>query len=68
MLTKLTPFKVLYGRDRPLITQLGKGQSPVNSAEAMLKERDAILDDLYYNLLRAQQTMKANADKKTSKG
>lgn len=55
MSTKLTPFKVVYGRDPPMITRLGRGQSPVDSVEATLQERDAILDDLQTNLLKAQQ-------------
>lgn len=64
MSTKLTPFKVLYGRDPPVVNRLGKGHSPVDSVEAILMERDAMLEDLHMNLLKAQQTMKANADKK----
>lgn len=62
--TKLTPFKVLYGRDPPEVNRLGKWHSPVDSVEAILMERDAMLDDLHMNLLKAQQTMKNNADKK----
>lgn len=36
----------------------------VNSIDELLQERDAIIDDLHINLLRAQQRMKANADLK----
>lgn len=64
MSTKMTPFKVLYGRDPPLVTRLGKGHSPVDIIEVMLQERDVILDELRLNLLKAQQTMKLYADKR----
>lgn len=62
MSTKFTPFKVMYGRDTPLLTRLGRGHSPVDSVEEQLRERDAVLDDLHLILLRAQQRMKLNAD------
>lgn len=64
MSTKLTPFKVLYGRDPPVVQRLGRGQSPVDTIEVILQERDAMLDELHMNLLKAQQTKKTNADKK----
>ncbi|KAL8115725.1 hypothetical protein AgCh_022282 [Apium graveolens] len=63
MSTKLTPFKVVYGRDPLIINRIGKGQSPIDSIECLLQERDATLDDLRFNLLKAQQKMKLNADK-----
>lgn len=62
--TKMTPFKVLYGRDPPLVNRLGRGHSPIDSIEDILHERDAVLDELHHQLLRAQQKMKDNADKK----
>lgn len=62
--TKLTPFKVVYGRDPPAILQMEKGQTVISSIEELLQERDAILDDLHFNLLRAQQRIKAYADVK----
>lgn len=64
MSSKLTPFKVVYGRDPPSLLRFGRGQTVVSSIEEMLKERDAILDDLQVNLLRAQQKMKAYDDLK----
>lgn len=62
MTTKLTPFKVLYGRDPPSLLRMGHGQTPVNSVEELLCERDAILDELHLQMLKAQQVMKLNAD------
>lgn len=64
MSSKLTPFKVMYGRDPPAILKFETGQGVVSSVEETLRERDAILDDLRVNLLRAQQKMKNDADKK----
>lgn len=51
--TKLSPFKVVYGRDPPAILRKGKGQTAVSSIEELLQERDTILDDLHFNLLQA---------------
>lgn len=62
--TGMTPFKVVYGRDPPKLWRVGTGQTPVNSVEELLQERDYILDELKVNLLKAQQTMKRNADLK----
>ncbi|KAL8126838.1 hypothetical protein AgCh_013947 [Apium graveolens] len=62
--TKFTPFKIVYGRDPPLITRLGKGKSPVDSVDMIFQERDFMLDELHLNLLKAQQHMKANTDAK----
>lgn len=58
----MSPFQALYGREPPHLQRIGKGQTPVDNLEASLLLRDAILDDLKYNLLRAQQIMKKAAD------
>lgn len=52
--TKMTPFRVVYGRDPPKLWRLGADQTMVSSLEEMLMERDAILDELRLNLNRAQ--------------
>lgn len=62
--TKMSPFKVLYGRDPPHLLQVKSGQTPVNSVEEMLLDRDAIIADLQFNLTRAQQIMKLATDGK----
>lgn len=62
--TGMTPFKVVYARDPPKLWRVGAGQTPVNSVEELLQERDHILDELKINLLKAQQVMKRNADGK----
>lgn len=58
-----TPFKALYGRDPPKVIKYEMGQTVVASLEDRLLERDAILNDLKFNLLRAQQRMKTVEDK-----
>lgn len=60
--TKMTPFKVVYGREPTPLVSIGKGQTPVNNVEEMLQERDAMLAELHMNLMRAQLIMKTVAD------
>lgn len=57
----MSPFKIVYGRDPPHVMRAPKGQTQVGSLEDMLQDRDAILDDLHVNLMRAQR-MKHFAD------
>lgn len=64
MSTKMSPFRVLYGRDPPHVTRGAAGQTQVDSLDEWLKERDAILDELKYNLVKAQQRMKRATDNK----
>lgn len=51
----MTPFKALYGRDPPHLMRVGRGQTPVDSLEALLQERDSLLNELHFNLVKAQQ-------------
>uniref|UniRef100_A0A803QSJ7 Reverse transcriptase/retrotransposon-derived protein RNase H-like domain-containing protein n=1 Tax=Cannabis sativa TaxID=3483 RepID=A0A803QSJ7_CANSA len=46
-----------------MLLRYQKNATPVSSADEMLEERDAQLDDLKMHLLRAQQKMKDVADK-----
>lgn len=62
--TKHTPFKLLYGRDPPLLSRVGRGQTAVDSLEEMLQERDFILDELRLQLLKSQQRMQVTANSK----
>lgn len=62
--TKFSPFKMVYGRDPPTLLRVGRSQSPMDSVEEMLQVRDAVLDELHVNLLRAQNRMKKMADTK----
>ncbi|KAI0500090.1 hypothetical protein KFK09_018298 [Dendrobium nobile] len=62
--TKMTPFKVLYGRDPPHLVHYSHQSTPVSAVDQHLKERDQVLAELKRHLLRAQQIMKKQADSK----
>lgn len=62
--TRCTPFRALYGRDPPPLIQYEQGAASVSLVEQLMEDRDAILDDLRMQLLRAQQRMKLQADQK----
>ncbi|GJV96919.1 putative mitochondrial protein [Tanacetum coccineum] len=54
----MTPFKVLYGRDPPMIMRNDKGVATTFEVNRYLLERDEVLDELKMHLRRAQQLMK----------
>lgn len=60
----MSPFQVLYGREPPHLLRVGQGTTKVDSLDEWLQERDAVLDELKYNLMRAQQHMKTATDRK----
>lgn len=62
--TGISPFKAVYGQDPPPLVRVSHGQTTVDSLEAHLQERYAILDELCVHLLRAQQRMKHGTDAK----
>ncbi|KAI0516451.1 hypothetical protein KFK09_009130 [Dendrobium nobile] len=62
--TKMTPFKVLYGRDPPHLVHYSHSSTPVSAVDQHLKERDQVLEELKRHLFRAQQLMKKQADGK----
>lgn len=62
--SKLSPFKIVYGRDPPHVLRIGRGQAIVDSVDEWLQERDAILDELHLTLLKSQNIMKQAADLK----
>lgn len=61
--THCSPFKIVYGRDPPSLLRFEEGSTQNFELESMLKERDAIMFDVKHHLMRAQDTMKNNADK-----
>lgn len=59
---KSTPLKVVYGRDPPPLLHFEKNSIAVATLEEQLVERDAILDDIKANLLKAQHRKNKYAD------
>lgn len=61
--SKVTSFKDLYGRDPPLVLKGITIPSKVASVNQLQEERDTVLKDLKYNLCRAQEQTKLQANK-----
>ncbi|XP_066314427.1 uncharacterized protein [Miscanthus floridulus] len=62
-----SPFEVLFGRSRHHFGITELAASPVPDVASMLAERTTMLASVRQHLLRAQQRMKHQADKKRSK-
>lgn len=60
----MTPFKVVYGREPPSVLKLSKWQDVAVDVQDQLRDRDAILDILKFNLQKAQARTKHFADRK----
>lgn len=60
----MTPFKALYGRDPPMIVKYSTSSNEPPEVQEQLLLRDQILAELKFNLQRAQQKMKSQANKK----
>ncbi|KAL9451693.1 hypothetical protein AB3S75_013295 [Citrus x aurantiifolia] len=61
--SKITPFKVVYGREPPTYTTYIPGETFVASADQALRDRDSMIRLLKENLHQAQSKMKKMADK-----
>lgn len=61
--TGCTPFQAVYGRTPPLLHKFEKGSTAVGTLEEQLLERDSVIDDLKFQLLQAQHSMKHQEDK-----
>jgi len=59
----MTPFKALYGREPPPLLK-GDMESTVEEVWLLLEDRNQMLDELQFQLNRAQNKMKQSADKK----
>ncbi|XP_019460119.1 PREDICTED: uncharacterized protein LOC109359882 [Lupinus angustifolius] len=59
----MTPFKALYGRDPPTLIKGCTFTSKVEAVNQLLQDRDVVLQELEQNLLKAQDIMRAQADK-----
>ena len=62
--TQSTPFWLLYGQDPPPLVRYGHGPAAVSSVEHMLEEHNAVLEELKLNLHKAQDRMRATANRK----
>lgn len=51
---KMYPFQALYGRVSPLVVRFGHQTTPVDSLDQLLQERDLMLEELRFNMLKAQ--------------
>lgn len=58
---KMTPFRVLYGRDPPRLLGYDQGAAVTFEVDRHLQDRDRVLGELRDQLVRAQQIMKASA-------
>lgn len=64
LLTKMSPFQALYGCVPPHVVRMGHQQTPVDSLDQFLQEKDVTLEELQSNIMKAQQRMKYYAEKK----
>ena len=64
--TGKTPFEVVYGRLPPRLTRWVQGETRVASVQQDLMDRDEALKQLKIQLVKAQERMKSQADKKRS--
>ena len=60
----MTPFKALYGRDPPTLIKYELNNQDPPSVQELLVQRDSIIAELKQNMVKAQQYMKAQADKR----
>ena len=59
---KMSPFQALYGCPPSYIVRFGHSHSLVESLEQLLQERDAMLNEIQFNLVKGQQAMKYYAN------
>lgn len=64
--TEYTPFELVYGRPPPVMSRWVQGETRVEAVQRDLIERDEAIRQLRSHLLRAQDRLKAQADKKRS--
>ena len=61
---RVTPFRVVYGRDPPAVVQYIAGSARAPAVEQHLRDRDEFLIEIRERLLLAQDVMKNNHDLK----
>lgn len=58
----MSPFEAVYGIPPPSLMTYVPGTSKVQAVDEFLRDCDAILRDLRFNLLRAQERSKNHAN------
>ena len=58
----MSPCQALYGRVPPHFMRVGQQSTPVDSLDQLLQERNIMLEDLKFNMMKAQLRMKQQAD------
>ncbi|MCI28900.1 Ty3/gypsy retrotransposon protein, partial [Trifolium medium] len=59
-----TPFEIVYGRLPPVLTRWLQGETKVEAVQRDLVDRDEAIRQLKAQLMRAQEKMKSQDDKK----
>lgn len=54
---RMTPFQALYGKPPPHLVRFGHSHTEVDSLKYLLQERDAMLDQIQFNLTKGQQSL-----------
>lgn len=62
-LINMTLFKAVYGKKPPPLLRLVEEESKVEKVNALIKERNLVLDELRENLNHAQAKIKISVDK-----
>ena len=65
--TKISSFHGLYRRTPTPVIRYGNNTTTIDSLEQLMVECDVVLDDLRFNVIRAQQKMKQLVDTHTCK-
>ena len=61
---RMSQFQDLYGKPPPHLVRFGHGHTSVDSVEHLLQERDAMLDEIRFSLVKAPQNMTHYANSK----
>ncbi|GAU25313.1 hypothetical protein TSUD_375770, partial [Trifolium subterraneum] len=62
--TAKTPFEIVYGRLPPQLKRWSQGETRVEAVQRELIDRDEALRQLKHQLMKAQERMKSQADRK----
>jgi len=58
----MSPYKVVFGRDPPLLLRYDVQVGDTQAIQEQLQSKDALLDFLKANIVKAQRRMKVQAD------